>query len=398
MPTLKEASIEGEDTSGLRLSLRAGLVRQLASGIYTYLPFGFAVLANIENVIREEMNSAGAIELLMPALQPTSLWKESDRYKLLGQDIVSFMFQDRHNRELVLGPTHEEVILEVVRWEITSYKQLPITLYQIQTKFRDEMRPRYGLVRCREFLMKDAYSFDINEAGLEASYRKMLSAYHKIFTRLNLRYRVDRADSGAMGGKFSEEFVVEGECPELEVGHIFKLGTPYSEKMKGCFLDEGGKQKPYVMGCYGIGVSRLISAVIENNYDANGIVWPLSVAPFTLHILPVNYQDPAIKEASDRIYAQCSARVPFPLNGKGPFSGSPNRELSVLLDDRDKSPGEKFKDADLIGIPFRVTVGKNLKEGKVDFKKRSASQGELVPPSQVLEVLTRHLGVDNPLA
>ncbi len=381
MPTLKEASVEGEDTPSLRLSLQAGLVRQLASGIYTYLPFGFAVLANIENVIREEMNSAGAIELLMPALQPTSLWKESDRYKLLGQDIVSFMFKDRHDRELVLGPTHEEIILEVVRREVTSYKQLPVTLYQIQTKFRDEMRPRYGLVRCREFLMKDAYSFDINEAGLEVSYQKMLSAYHKIFTRLGLRYRIDRADSGAMGGKFSEEFVVEGECPELEVGHIFKLGTSYSEKMKGYFLDEGGKQKPYVMGCYGIGVSRLISAVIENNYDANGIIWPLSVAPFTLHILPVNYQDPQIKEASDRIYNQTL-----------------DKGISVLLDDRDKSPGEKFKDADLIGIPFRVTVGKNLKEGKVDFKKRSASQGELVPPSQILEVLTRHLGVDNPLA
>ncbi|PIP16007.1 MAG: proline--tRNA ligase, partial [bacterium (Candidatus Ratteibacteria) CG23_combo_of_CG06-09_8_20_14_all_48_7] len=160
LPTLKEASVEGEDTPSLRLSLQAGLVRQLASGIYTYLPFGFAVLANIENVIREEMNSAGAIELLMPALQPTSLWKESDRYKLLGQDIVSFMFKDRHDRELVLGPTHEEIILEVVRREVTSYKQLPVTLYQIQTKFRDEMRPRYGLVRCREFLMKDAYSFD----------------------------------------------------------------------------------------------------------------------------------------------------------------------------------------------------------------------------------------------
>ena len=165
------------------------------------------------------------------------------------------------------------------------------------------------------------------------------------------------------------------------MGHIFKLGTSYSEKMKGYFLDEGGKQKPYVMGCYGIGVSRLISAVIENNYDANGIIWPLSVAPFTLHILPVNYQDPQIKEASDRIYNQTL-----------------DKGISVLLDDRDKSPGEKFKDADLIGIPFRVTVGKNLKEGKVDFKKRSASQGELVPPSQILEVLTRHLGVDNPLA
>lgn len=374
LPTLKEASVEGEDTPSLRLSLQAGLVRQLASGIYTYLPFGFAVLANIENVIREEMNSAGAIELLMPALQPTSLWKESDRYKLLGQDIVSFMFKDRHDRELVLGPTHEEIILEVVRREVTSYKQLPVILYQIQTKFRDEMRPRYGLVRCREFLMKDAYSFDINEAGLEANYQKMLSAYHKIFTRLGLRYRIDRADSGAMGGKFSEEFVVEGECPELEVGHIFKLGTSYSEKMKGYFLDEAGKQKPYVMGCYGIGVSRLISAVIENNYDANGIIWPLSVAPFTLHILPVNYQDPQIKEASDRIYNQTL-----------------DKGISVLLDDRDKSPGEKFKDADLIGIPFRVTVGKNLKEGKVDFKKRSAPQGELIPPSQVLEVLTRHL-------
>ncbi len=379
LPTLKEVSLPGEETISVRFALQAGLVRQLASGIYTYLPFGLAVLRNIEQIIREEMNRAGAVELLMPALQPTTLWKESDRYKLLGKEIISFLFQDRQERELLLGPTHEEVIMEVVRREITSYKQLPLTLYQIQTKFRDELRPRYGLIRCREFLMKDAYSFDIEEKGLEESYQKMRTVYHRIFTRLGIRYRVERADSGAMGGKFSEEFVAQGECPELEVGHIFKLGTTYSEKMGGYFLDQSGHKRPYVMGCYGIGVSRLISAIIENNYDPSGIIWPVSVTPFLLHILPVNYQDPQIKEVADRIYTQCSGAIYH------------HKELPVLLDDREKSPGEKFKDADLIGIPFRVTVGKNLMENKVEFKKRAAPGGELIPPSQVLEVLTRHL-------
>ncbi|MCX5642961.1 MAG: proline--tRNA ligase [Candidatus Omnitrophica bacterium] len=374
LPTLKEASIEGDDTPSLRLILQAGMVRQLSSGIYTYLPFGLAVLRNIERVIREEMNATGAVELLMPALQPTSLWKESDRYKLLGKDIVSFMFKDRHDRELLLGPTHEEVIMEVVRREVNSYKQLPLTLYQIQTKFRDEMRPRFGLVRSREFLMKDAYSFDIDEEGLELSYQKMLAAYHRIFKRLGVKYKVTGADSGAMGGKFSEEFVAEGACPELEIGHIFKLGTPYSEKMKGLFLDKTGQQRPYVMGCYGIGVSRLVSAVIENNYDQSGIIWPISVAPFHLLILPINYDDPAVKEAADRLYAAAQ-----------------EKGITVLMDDRARQAGEKFKDADLTGIPFRVTIGKNLKEGKVELKKRSEPKGELFPPEEVLEVFSKHL-------
>ncbi len=374
LPTLKEASIEGDDTPSLRLILQAGMVRQLSSGIYTYLPFGLAALRNIEQVIREEMNATGAVELLMPALQPASLWKESDRYKLLGKDIVSFMFKDRHDRELLLGPTHEEVIMEVVRREVNSYKQLPLTLYQIQTKFRDEMRPRFGLVRSREFLMKDAYSFDVDEEGLELSYQKMLAAYHRIFKRLEIKYQVTGADSGAMGGKFSEEFVAAGACPELEIGHIFKLGTPYSEKMKGLFLDKNGQQHPYVMGCYGIGVSRLVSAVIENNYDQSGIIWPLSVAPFHLLILPINYDDPTVKEAADRLYASAQ-----------------KKGITVLMDDRTRQAGEKFKDADLVGIPFRVTIGKNLKEGKVELKKRSEPKGELFPPDQVLEILAKHL-------
>ncbi|MFH2067846.1 MAG: proline--tRNA ligase [Candidatus Omnitrophota bacterium] len=377
LPTLKEASIEGDDTPSQRLILQSGMVRQLSSGIYTYLPFGLAALRNIERVIREEMNATGAVELLMPALQPTSLWKESDRYKLLGKDIVSFVFKDRHERELLLGPTHEEVIMEVVRREINSYKQLPLILYQIQTKFRDEMRPRFGLVRCREFLMKDAYSFDADEQGLEVSYQKMLAAYHRIFNRLGIKYKVTGADSGAMGGKFSEEFVAEGACPELEIGHIFKLGTPYSEKMKGLFLDKTGQQRPYVMGCYGIGVSRLVSAVIENNYDQSGIVWPLSVAPFHLLILPVNYADPTVKEAADRLY-----------------SAAQEKGVLVLMDDRARQAGEKFKDADLTGIPFRITIGKNLKEGKVELKKRSEPKGEFFSPDQVLEIFSQYLAAN----
>lgn len=375
LPTLKDVSLDGEDTPGLRLVLQAGLVRQLASGIYSYLPFGLAVLRNIENVIRREMNRAGAVELLMPALQPASLWKESGRYGLLGTDIVSFMFLDRHKRELLLGPTHEEVILELVRHEASSWRNLPVTLYQVQTKFRDEMRPRYGLVRGREFMMKDAYSFDRDEAGLEESYRKMRAAYERIFKTLGLRFRVARADSGAIGGSFSEEFVAGGECPELEVGHIFKLGTAYSEKMKGVFLDERGQQKPYFMGCYGIGVSRLIPAVVENNFDRAGIIWPVSVAPFHLHVLPVNQEDATVRETAAKIHDDAQA------------AGIP-----VLLDDRPRGAGEKFKDADLIGLPFRVTVGRNLKEGRVDLKGRSDQEGALMAPEQVLPAVRRRLG------
>jgi len=251
---------------------------------------------------------------------------------------------------------------------------LPLTLYQIQTKFRDEMRPRFGLVRSREFLMKDAYSFDVDEEGLELRYQKMLAAYHRIFKRLGVKYKVTGADSGAMGGKFSEEFIAEGACPELEIGHIFKLGTPYSEKMKGLFLDKTGRQRPYVMGCYGIGVSRLVSAVIENNYDQSGIVWPLSVAPFHLLILPINYEDPTVKEATDHLYAAAQ-----------------EKGIAVLMDDRARQAGEKFKDADLTGIPFRVTIGKNLKEGKVELKKRSEPEGKLFPPDQIIEILSQHL-------
>jgi prolyl-tRNA synthetase len=236
------------------------------------------------------------------------------------------------------------------------------------------MRPRFGLVRSREFLMKDAYSFDVDEAGLELSYQKMLAAYHRIFKRLGIKYKVTGADSGAMGGKFSEEFVAEGACPELEIGHIFKLGTPYSEKMKGLFLDKTGRQQLYVMGCYGIGVSRLVSAVIENNYDQSGIIWPLSVAPFHLLILPVNYADPTVKEVADRLYAE--------VQEKG---------IPVLMDDRPRSAGEKFKDADLVGIPFRITVGKNLKEGKVELKKRADPEGELFSPDQILETFFQRM-------
>jgi prolyl-tRNA synthetase len=226
--------------------------------------------------------------------------------------------------------------------------------------------------------MKDAYSFDVDEEGLELNYQKMLAAYHRIFQKLGVKYKVTGADSGAMGGKFSEEFTAEGACPELEIGHIFKLGTPYSEKMKGLFLDKTGQQRPYVMGCYGIGVSRLVSAVIENNYDQAGIVWPLSVAPFHLLILPVNYEEPTVKEAADRLYAAAQ-----------------EKKIPVLMDDRPRSAGEKFKDADLIGIPYRVTIGKNLKEGKVDLKKRSEPKGELLPPEQIIERVStyRSLGI-----
>jgi len=224
IPTLKEAPKEAESVSH-KLMLRGGFIDKVASGVYTYLPLGYRVLKKVENIVREEMNRAGGIEILMPSLQPSSLWKESGRYEKMGKDMI--MFVDRHKREMIFGPTHEEVITDLVRKYVRSWKQLPLLLYQIQTKFRDEIRPRFGVIRAREFLMKDAYSFDIDEKGLDESYQKMKNTYIKIFSRCGLKTTIQTADSGVIGGKFSEEFVAEGDLSELEVGHIFKLGTEY---------------------------------------------------------------------------------------------------------------------------------------------------------------------------
>ncbi len=358
IPTQKEDPKEAETISH-KLLIRAGFIDKLASGVYTYLPAGLRVLKKVENIVREEMNKAGAVELLMPSLQPASLWKETKRFDKMGKDMISFI--DRHNREMIFGPTHEEVITDIVRRHIKSWKQLPIILYQIQTKFRDEIRPRFAIIRAREFLMKDAYSFDIDEKGLDNSYDLMKETYKKIFERCGLKFTIREAESGVIGGKFSEEFVAEGECTELEVGHIFKLGTEYSLSMKAYFMDRYGMEKPIYMGCYGIGVSRIIAAIIEGNYDDKGIIWPLSVAPFTVDIIPINMSDGFILNASEKIYNE--------LNENG---------IDVILDDRDESAGFKFKDADLCGFPFQIIVGKKIKEGKIEVKKRRYNKTELV--------------------
>ncbi len=544
-PTLKESPAEAEVVSH-KLLLRAGMIRKLAAGIYTYLPLGLRAVNNVARIVREEMDRAGALEILMPAVQPADLWKESGRWDFYGRELLRFV--DRHDRESCLGPTHEEVVTDLVRHEIRSYRQLPVNLYQIQTKFRDEIRPRFGLMRGREFVMKDAYSFDKDDAGADASYWAMYKAYARIFERLGLRFRAVSADSGAIGGSFSHEFMVladTGEdtivaCPDceyganlekaeavckapgdipacppaekvatpgvhtvaevagflgvaadrvvktllyvadgtpvaalvrgdrelneikfknlldakdirlaspeeveavskapvgfagpvglagvaihadqelslasdwvvganaadthlrhvdlardasvvsfadlrevapgdvcprcgaplaftkgIEVGHVFKLGLKYSKALNATFLDEAGKEQFMIMGCYGIGVSRIVAASIEQNNDAGGIVFPPPIAPFEVALLNLNPKDEAASAKVDELYAALTA------------SG-----VETLLDDRDERPGVKFKDADLMGFPVQLTVGgKGLARGIVETKdRRTGEKGEL---------------------
>lgn len=403
IPTLKENPQEAESTSH-KLLLRAGLVRMLMAGAYTYLPLGLRVLNNIENIIREEMNSCSAAELLLPALQPLELWQKTGRDKDIGE--VMIKFTDRRGRKLCLGPTHEETITDLVRNHVSSYKQLPLVLYQIQTKFRDEIRPRFGLVRACEFIMKDAYSFDKDESGLDKNYKAMFDAYNRIFKRCGLNTLTTEADSGIMGGKVSHEYMVpaadgedmvlvcpkcnlaktykEGEsevCPKcksaakkvntIEVGHIFKLGTKYSSVLGANFLDEKGKLQPIIMGCYGIGVSRLISAIIEQNNDESGIIWPREVAPYQVIVLSLDAGDQKIIELSNNFHA-----------------GLEKQGVSVLFDDRDERPGVKFKDAELLGIPVQVIIGKEtLKSNTVEIVKRKNKEKKVLPIEQALKEL-----------
>ena len=535
MPTLREVPAEAEITSH-QLMMRAGLMRKLAAGVYSYLPLGLKTLHKIENIIREEMDNAGAQELLMSALLPAEYYQASHRWDVFGPEM--FRLKDRNDRDFCLGPTHEEIFTMAVKNDVHSYKDYPMTLYQMQTKYRDERRPRFGVMRSREFIMKDAYSFDLDEAGLDVSYKKMYEAYHKIFTRLGLDFTVVQADSGAMGGSGSQEFMVKSEigedgiaycekcnyaantekaeavpvkkdypagdlamekvktpnvhtieeltefmgcepylfaktmiyradetyvaamvrgdrevnetklqnevgaieleladagsvrritnaevgfagpvglgipvyidrevadmtnfvvganetdyhlknvnvgrdftpakvldlrlaeegdiCPVcggtmhiaqgIEVGHIFKLGTKYSEALDLTYLDENGQAQTVVMGCYGIGVNRCMAAVIEQNNDENGIIWPVSVAPYEALVIPVNVKNEEQMAAAEKIYAELKAQG-----------------IEVLMDDRDERPGVKFKDADLIGIPVRITVGKKIGDGVVEYKLR----------------------------
>lgn len=542
IPTLREEPAEAEAASH-RLMLRAGLIRKLAAGIYSFLPMGLRTFRKVENIVREEMNRAGAQELLMSALLPAEAYMASGRWEVFGPEM--FRLKDRGGRDFCLGPTHEEIFTQIVRNEIRSYRSLPINLYQIQTKYRDEKRPRFGLLRSREFVMKDAYSFDRDEKGLDESYRKMHDAYCRIFDRCGLKYTVVSADSGAMGGSGSEEFVVsagigetlivscekcgyaandetaeavpapsrdDGEellpmekvetpdvgtieeltrffgcsphkfaktiiykadghaiavmlrgdreinetklknylgCSELEmadaelvrevtgadvgfagpvglktgcriiadpeilhiknfiigandtgyhysnvnvkrdfdvsevvdirnieegdvcpvcgavlkiepgieVGHIFKLGTKYSDALGCVYLDENGEEKPMVMGSYGIGIGRTMASIIEQNYDDDGIIWPISVAPYHVVIVPINMDAQEQVELAEKLYKQLM-----------------DAGVEVVIDDRAERPGVKFKDADLIGFPIRITVGRKAADGIVEFRLRAARE------------------------
>lgn len=374
--------------------LKGCFLFMVSSGIYSYLPLGWRVLTKIKDVIRKHMNSAGAQELLMSALQPIEFWQKTGRDKDLEE--VMFRFGDRRNRQLCLGPTHEEEITEIAKRYVASYKQLPFILYQIQTKYRDEPRPRFGLMRSCEFMMKDAYSFDVDQAGLNENYEKMLAAYKNIFKECGLEFIVTEADSGVMGGSVSHEFMVpaevgedilfscarcgtflkkEGKCPVcedtlvskrmIEVGHIFKLGTKYSSLQEALFVDSQGERKPMIMGCYGIGVSRLFPSIVEKCFDAKGIIWPRTVSPFDVTLVAL--EDRPFKEAVSI------------------SEGLEKAGFSVLLDDRQELAGVKFNDAYLIGNPYILIVGKNyLKSGKIDVEirctgeKKSLTREELV--------------------
>jgi prolyl-tRNA synthetase len=558
--TAKETPAEAEVVSH-RLMLRAGLIRRLAAGIYTFMPMGLRSLRKVERIVREEMDRAGAFELLMPAVQPAELWQESGRWEQYGPELLRL--KDRHQRDFVIGPTHEEVVTDIARRDLQSYRQLPVNFYQIQTKFRDEVRPRFGVMRGREFLMKDAYSFHADEASLAEGYAGMRAAYTRIFTRLQLSFRAVRADTGSIGGTASEEFqvladsgedaiavgsddefaanlemaaalppaagrpaatapleqvptpgartiaevaallkvppgrcvktlLVEGDAdqvvalvlrgdhelnavkaqkiagiatplrlaspervrqtagtepgyigpvglacrviadhsalaaadfvcganatdahltgvnwardlPEaegadlrnvvdgdpspsgqgtlrivrgIEVGHIFQLGRKYSEAMKATVLDAGGKPLTMLMGCYGIGISRIVAAAIEQNHDDKGIIWPEALAPFQVILLPLNAaRSPAVREAADRLYAELQAAG-----------------IETLYDDRDARPGVKFADAELLGIPHCVVVGdRGLAQGKLEYRHRRTGSTDELPADQVLALLRERL-------
>jgi prolyl-tRNA synthetase len=558
--TLKETPAEAEVLSH-QLMLRAGLIRRLAAGLYSWLPMGLRSLQKVERIVREEMNRAGAFELVMPVVQPAELWQESGRWKEYGPELLRF--KDRHERDFVAGPTHEEVITDIARRELQSYRQLPVNFYQIQTKFRDEVRPRFGVMRAREFIMKDAYSFHADEASLRDGYRMMYEAYTRIFTRTGLTFRAVRADSGAIGGDVSQEFhvladsgedaivfsdgddyaanleaaaapapsqprppareslqqvatpgartiadlasflkveparcvktlivdatdggvaalVVRGDhelnalkaqklpgvasplrmasparvlaatgtepgyvgvvglkCPlfvdhsafaladficganakdqhltgvnwdrdvpaavaadlrkvidgdpspsgkghlkivrGIEVGHIFQLGDKYSKAMKAVVLDEGGREINMLMGCYGIGVTRVVAAAIEQNHDERGIIWPAPIAPFQVVLVPLNlHKSTRVREASDRLYAELGAAG-----------------IEVLYDDRDARPGVKFTDAELLGIPHRLVVAeRGLDAGKLEYRGRRDTASTDFPVGEALSFLRQRL-------
>jgi prolyl-tRNA synthetase len=430
MPTLREAPSDAQIVSH-QLMLRAGMIRQEAAGIYAWLPLGLKVLRNIEQIVREEMNRAGAIEVLMPTLQLADLWRESGRYDDYGEEMLRI--KDRHERDLLYGPTAEEVITDIFRSYIKSYKDLPKNLYNIQWKFRDERRPRFGVMRGREFLMKDAYSFDVDEAAARRSYNRMFLAYLNTYARLGLKAIPVKADPGPIGGDLSHEFMILADTGEsevfahrdlvemgapgpdidwdgdleaevtrrtslyaasdemhdvarfeampqdkrmtargIEVGHIFYFGEKYSKPMGAKVAGPDGADRFVQMGSYGVGVSRLVAAIIEASHDEAGIIWPDSVAPFGVAVVNLRVGDAAVDAMAEQAYAALTAA------GKEP-----------LLDDRDDRPGAKFAALDLVGIPWQLIVGpKGVAEGVVEIKRRATGERQSLPLEAALKVIT----------
>jgi prolyl-tRNA synthetase len=430
LPLLRETPKEAEIASH-RLMLRAGMVRQEAAGIYAWLPLGFRVLKKIEEIVRQEQDRAGAIELLMPTLQLADLWRESGRYDAYGPEMLRI--KDRHERDLLYGPTNEEMITEIFRAAVRSYKDLPLNLYHIQWKFRDEQRPRFGVMRGREFLMKDAYSFDVDEAAARRSYDKMFVAYLRTFARMGLKAIPMAAETGPIGGDLSHEFIILAETGEsgvycnrdvleldapgeeidyqadlkpiirkwtdlyaatedvhdparferevppdkrvhtrgIEVGQVFYFGTKYSAPMKALVAGPDGVERPVHGGSYGVGVSRLVGAIIEAFHDEAGIKWPEPVAPFKAVILNLKRGGAETDAACEQLYGALT-----------------RRGVDVLYDDLDQRPGAKFATADLIGIPFQVMIGpRGLAEGKIEIKRRADGSRELMSPADALERL-----------
>ena len=431
IPTSKE-NPSGAKIPSHKLLIRAGMIKQESAGIYSWLPLGFKVLKNIESIVREEQEAAGAIEVLMPTLQSSDLWVESGRYEGYGEEMLRI--SDRHDADLIYGPTNEEQITEIFRSYIKSYKNLPLNLFHIQWKFRDEIRPRFGLLRGREFLMKDAYSFDLDKESAKISYFKMFISYMKTFKRLGLNAIPVVADSGPIGGELSHEFSIitnTGETevyydsrileiedydfdysnkdtlensynnftnfysstddkysedlfkkiPEefqkkgkaIEIGHIFSFGCKYSEPMNAYVNNDKGENVPVFMGSYGIGVSRLVSAIIEAYHDDRGILWPTSIAPFQVGIINLGNNDEKCKKTSENIYQELI-----------------NNNIDVIYDDRDESAGKKYADMDLIGIPYQIILGpRDLENNKCELKNRLNDQRVSIDLGNIIKELSK---------
>jgi len=402
--TLKNKPSDAEIVSH-QLMLRSGMIKKLASGLYTWMPLGYKVLKKIEIIIAKEMDKIGCLRITMPAVQPKELWEESSRWDKYGKELLRI--NDRHEREFCFGPTHEEVVTDIIRRDIKSYKQLPITLYQIQTKFRDEIRPRFGVMRAREFLMKDAYSFHSTNECLNDFYKIMYESYKNILNYIGLEYKVVSASSGQIGGDESHEFHVIADSGEdelvfsknsdfavnaeilkeekneefiykrgIEVGHIFKLGNKYSDALKAKITNQDNNNISIIMGCYGIGVSRMVAASIEQCNDERGIIWPKAIAPYDVAIVPVGYnKNEKIKSFADSIYKKLI-----------------ENNIQPLLDDRDISAGAIFSDNDLIGTPIQIIIGKKFLDGnEVEIKDRSTNEYIPVSSQSCMETVLKIL-------